>query len=66
MADRSQLRPLTGRRQSHPNDRNGREAERPIMRAMTIRHDGVWPKAVGPLPDTGANEADAVSAILDG
>jgi hypothetical protein len=46
MADRSRWRPLTGRHQDHLNDRDGREAESPVLRALTTRHDVIWPKAV--------------------
>jgi hypothetical protein len=49
MADRSRWRPLAGCHQDHLNDRDGREAESPVLRALTTRHDVVWPKAVGLL-----------------
>jgi hypothetical protein len=49
MADRSRWRPLAGCHQDHLNDRDGREAESPVLRALTTLHDVVWPKAVGLL-----------------
>jgi hypothetical protein len=37
-------RPLRRISWSRLTDRNGRNAERPVLRAMAIRRDVVWPK----------------------
>lgn len=41
--------PLRSRTCGPSSNWNGREAERPVLRALTIRHDAVWPEAARPL-----------------
>ncbi len=57
-------------RLTEAGDRDGREAERPVLRAMAIWHDVVWPIAAGPLRRRHDAKADpiypAVSRIPNG
>jgi hypothetical protein len=39
-------------------DRDGRKAERPLLRPSAIQHDVVWPKAAEPLSATKIEKAD--------
>ncbi|MET3486007.1 hypothetical protein ABIC70_005551 [Methylobacterium sp. 1973] len=47
-------------RLTEAGDRDGREAERPVLRAMAIWHDVVWPIAAGPLRRRHDAKADPI------
>ncbi|AWV19047.1 hypothetical protein A3862_28745 [Methylobacterium sp. XJLW] len=47
-------------RLTEAGDRDGREAERPVLRAMAIWHDVVWPISAGPLRRRHAAKADPI------
>lgn len=64
-------RPLRRTRRSWLHGRNGRKAERPVLRALSIQHDVSWPKAVwqlsvarGAKPDTAAFSLPATDGYL--
>lgn len=50
--------PLSASKKNALNGRDGRNAECPVLRALTIRRDAVWPKAASPLRRRSAGKAD--------
>jgi hypothetical protein len=59
-------RPLPRYRRTSLNGRNGRKAERPVLRELAIRHGVVWPKAAGPLLGVAAGKADSLLTTQPG
>jgi hypothetical protein len=59
------LRPLHKRRWDRLSGRDGRKAERPVLRALAIQRDVFWPEAAGLLLRVATGKADGSPLVSD-